>query len=174
MTVARREERGAQGVPSASLLRLNRNTLPNVLALGGAAADRRAIVLALHRASRLRELPFCAVDARTEQLVLHASLMRWLRHEEGPAPLACERGTLFMDEIQHLAHELQRLLLAYARRLEDLPPDARLGPGPARLAAGCRGDLAVHVLSGSFLAPLHDSLDKMCLDLRVERPGVHR
>ena len=165
MTVARREERGVQGVPSASLLRLNRNTFSNVLVVGGAPEQRAALAGVLHRDGRLRDAQFCAVDAAQDRDRLYRSLLAWLGHDPGPAPLDCERGTLFVDDVAALPIDVQRLLIALARRLDGAPADSRRGPGPSRLAAGCGSEPAGEVMHGRLLAALHDSLDKLTVHL---------
>ena len=165
MTEARREERGVQGVPSASLLKLNRNALSNLLVVGGAAAERAAIAGALHRDSRLRGRPFCVTCAGLYEGLLRRSLLSWLGHDANEPPLACERGTLFVDDVCALPDDIQRLLLALACRLDGVPADAREGPGPSRLAAGSPGEPIAAVSSGRLLAELHDSLDKMTVHL---------
>ena len=167
MTEARREERGAQGVPSASLLRLNRNALSNILVVGGAPAERAAIAGALHRDSRLRGNPFCVTGAGRYEGLLRRSLLSWLGHDASDPPLACERGTLFVDDVCALPADVQRLLLALASRLDGVPAEARKGPGPSRLAAGSFEEPAGQVARGRLLAELHDSLDKMTIHLDV-------
>lgn len=165
MPDARRDERGVLGVPSASLLRLNRHTLSNILVVGGAAAERSAIAGALHRYSRFRDRPFCVTRAGVYDGLLRRSLLSWLGHDASEPPLACERGTLFVDDACALPEDIQRLLLVLARRLDGVPADAREGPGPSRLAAGSRVEPAEEVVSGRFIAELHDSLDKMTVHL---------
>jgi len=165
MTVARREERGVQGEPSASLLRLSRSALTNILVVGGAPSERARIAGALHRDSRLSAQPFCVTGSGSYEGVLRHSLLCWLGHDPGVPPLACERGTLFVDDVCALPADIQRLLLALASRLDGVPAEARRGPGPARLAAGSREEPADAVEVGRLLAPLHDSLDKLTIHL---------
>lgn len=169
MTVARGEERGVQGVPSVSLLRLNRNTLSNILVVGGAPAERAAIAGALHRDSRLRRHPFCVVRAGRYDGPLRHALLCWLGHDAGDAPLACECGTLFVDDVCALPMDIQRLLLALASRLDGVSVEARQGPGPSRLAAGSSDEPVGEVGRGRLLAALHDSLDKMTIHLGTPR-----
>ena len=154
-----------QGVPSASLLRLNRNTLSNILVVGGAPAERAAIAGALHRDRRLRASPFCVTGAGRYEGLLRRSLISWLGHDASDPPLACERGTLFVDDVCALPADVQRLLLLLAGRLDGVPAEARKGPGPSRLAAGSFEEPASEVAGGRLLAALHDSLDKMTIHL---------
>lgn len=163
MTVARKEERGVQGVPSASLLHLNRNSLANILVVGGSPGQRAAIAGALHEETRLRAGPWCAVDARRDADRLYRALLCWLGHDASEPPLACERGTLFVDHVSDLSADVQRLLSTLASRLDGVPAESRLGPGPSRLAAGSAVEPAGEVLGGRLLAELHDSLEKICV-----------
>jgi DNA-binding NtrC family response regulator len=165
MTVARREVGGGRGVPSASLLKLNRITLSNILVVGGTPAERAAIAGALHRDSRLRAHPFCVTGAGRYEGLLRRSLFSWLGHDASDPPLACEQGTLFVDDVCALPVDIQRLLLVLAGRLDGVSADARHGPGPARLAAGCSEEPVAEVGRGRLLATLHDSLDKMTIHL---------
>src|ERR1043166_3159928 len=145
MTWASREERRAQGAPSASLLRINRNALSNILVVGGAPTERAAIAGALHRDSRLRGHAFCVTGSGSYEGLLRKSLLSWLGHDPGEAPLACDMGTLFVDDVCALPADIQRLLLSLACRLDGVPAEGRRGPGPARLAAGGGGEAARHV-----------------------------
>lgn len=167
MTAARGEVRGCRGVPSASLLRLNRNTLSNILVVGGASAERAAIAGALHRDSRLRGNPFCVTGAGRYEGLLRRSLLSWLGHDASEPPLVCERGTLFVDDVCALPADVQQQLLALACRLDGVAAEARIGPGPSRLAAGSFEEPVDQVACGRLLAALHDSLDKMTIHLDV-------
>jgi len=160
-----REQRGVQGVPSAPLLRLNRHALSNILVVGGASAERSAIAGALHRDSRLHGRPFCVTHAGAYEGLLRLSLLSWLGHSANDPPLACERGTLFVDDVSGLPEDIQHLLLALARRLDGVPGAARTGPGPSRLAAGCREEPLADVARGRLLPELHDCLDKLAVRL---------
>ncbi len=168
MTVTRREAWAIQGGPAPSLLRLNRNNIPNILVVGGDASGRRAMARSLHASSSLRELPFCALHAGRDHVLLRCAVLSWLGYGREAAPLACDRGMLFLDAIEQTPVDLQRLLFGLARRLTGLPWEQRLGPGPARIAAGCAGDPVELVEQGIFLAPLHDSLDKLLVRLESE------
>ena len=165
MAVARREDRRVQGELSASLSRLNRNTLSNILVIGGTAGERVAITGALHRDSRLAARPFCVTGAGRYEGLLRRSLLAWLGHDMGDAPLECDRGTLHVEDVCGLPGDIQRLLFALARRLDGAPVEARIGPGPARLAAGSLEEPAGEVATGRLLAALHDSLDKLTIHL---------
>ena len=174
VTGARREERGAQGVPSASLLRLNRHLVPNVFVVGGDPSDRVAIVRALHRHSPIAAGPFCALASGGDATLLERALVSWLGHAEVPEPLACERGTLFIDDIAALPFTVQRLLDRWSRRVEGVPAAERRGRGPARLAAGSAIDPSEEVARGRLLPDLFDSLEKLSIHLGPAPRAVAR
>jgi DNA-binding NtrC family response regulator len=154
-----------QGVPSAPLLRLNRHALSNILVVGGAPAERSAIAGALHRDSRLHGRPFCVTHAGATEALLRQSLLSWLGHSASDPSLACERGTLFVDDVCGLPEDIQQLLLALACRLDGVPAESRTGPGPSRLAAGCPQEPLADVASGRLRPELHDCLDKLTVHL---------
>ncbi|MEQ1833873.1 MAG: sigma 54-interacting transcriptional regulator [Candidatus Eisenbacteria bacterium] len=163
-------------MPSASLLRLNRHLLPNVLVVGGAPDERAAMVRTLHRQSLVAVWPLCALEARGHAAVLERALLFWLGHSSRPPLLECERGTLFVDDIAALPTGVQRLLLRLSRRAEGVPAAARRGPGPARFAAGSSTDLTDEVARGRLLPDLFDSLEKLSIHLgparRVQSPRL--
>ena len=133
--------------------------------IGGTPGERATIAGALHRDSRLRAEAFCVTGAGRHEGLLRRSLLGWLGHDAGGAPLDCDRGTLFVDDVCALPQDIQRLLFALACRLESSPADARLGPGPARLAAGSGEEPVAAVAAGRLLPALHDSLDKVTIHL---------
>src|ERR1051325_11730087 len=153
MTWVPREERRAAGGPSASLLRINRNALSNILVVGGAPTERAAIAGALHRDSRLRGHPFCVTASGSYEGLLRRSLLSWLGH----------------DAVGALPADVQRLRLALACGRDGVRAEGRKGPGPARLAAGSAEEPAAHVEAGRLLAALHDSLDKLTIHLGTSR-----
>ena len=107
-------------------------------------------------------------------MALEQALHFWLGHACSEPELRCHRGTLFVDDVAALPHALQRLLQRLARRMVGIPAQVRCGPGPARLAAGCALEPAKEVAHGRLLADLHDSLEKLCVQLvsvPVRRPS---
>ncbi len=167
--MTRRQPRGAAARPPASLLRLHRHSLSNVLVVGGTDIQRLDVARAFHRASPVRGGPFVAVDCAQDHATVWRALQLWLGSDEPPAanPLAeCECGTLFLDSIELLPQESQRLLLALTRRLELAWEGAASPRGPLRLAAGNADDLAEAVEQRRFSAALFDSLDKIRVGLR--------
>lgn len=167
--MARRAERSVQGVHSAHLLRLNQRASAHVLVQGGSEYERVAAVRGLHEKSRLAGAPFCATHGARDHDGLLRSLLCWSGQEDGPAPLACQGGTLYVDDPGALSDLVQRMLIDHCERTRDLGPLARLARGPARIAAGSASDLRHDVSNGRLLAALHDTLDKLHLRLDIHR-----
>jgi hypothetical protein len=165
-------ERGAQGVRSARLLQRNQRAPVNVVVDGGRERDRIAAVRALHRASVLRDRAFCVAHGVRDHDRLHRSLMHWLGLADGPAPLECEGGMLYVDDPGALSAFVQRMLIDQGERARSglaADPAAGPGPGPARLAAGNGCDLGEDVARGRLLPALHDMLDKFHLEIGLRR-----
>ena len=163
--MARRDVRGVQGEPSAALFRPHRSPLPNLLVIGGTAADRVAIAGALHRDSRLRGKPFYVTGAGAYEGLLRTSLRSWAGLAPAGAPLACAGGTLFVDQIALLPRDIQELLIPLATRLAGETGESAPVAGPARLAAGSREDPVLHVAAGRLLPTLYETLDKLIIQL---------
>jgi DNA-binding NtrC family response regulator len=167
--MTRRMTRGAAAKPPASLLRLHRHSLSNLVVLGGSDAQRVEIARAFHRASPARGGRFVALDCSHEEGRLGLALRQWLvpaGEAAGPNSLrACESGTLFLDHVESLSAEAQRLLLGVTRRVEEGRVEQGGAPGPLRLAVGSAEDLADAVDERRFLGPLYDSLDKIQIRL---------
>ena len=163
--MARRQARGVQGVPSAFLLRLNRQALANIVVEGGSEPDRVEAVRAVHASSRVQRAPFCAVDSTRDLETLMRALQCWLGHGVGASPIHCPGGTLYVEDPGALPPLAQRLLVALAERLELQMEPRSDGEAPTRLAAGSAGPLEEDVIHGRLHAGLHDALDKFRLRL---------
>lgn len=174
---SREPERGESNLPPAQLIRLHRHSLTNVLIVGGTAARRDQVARAFHRESPLRAGAFVSVDCEREEDRLQAALQEWTgaaraREDPGMNPFrAAEQGTLYLDSVEHLPPEAQRLLLALARRLLGDPVGAPEGPCAGRLVVGNPRGLADAVAEGTFLASLYDAIDKVRVELELPAPG---
>src|SRR5262249_15356737 len=151
----------------ARLISFHRASLVNVLVLGGFPGERTAIVRAFHEDSRLRRGPFVTVRAGIDSAQLAASLMAQLgltsrRSFDSDLFSASEGGTLFLDDIERLPLETQRLLIEFLShgRSEHAADSGWAG----RLAAGSSKDLEVLSACGEFHEPLLDALDKIRID----------
>jgi DNA-binding NtrC family response regulator len=162
------ERRGGQEVgPPAELLKMHRHSLTTLLVIGGQAVDRRAVAYSFHRESPLKHGPFVAVDCRVDERRLRTALQALLANtapDPGPDPVrAAWCGTLFLDDVEALPDDAQRLLLCFARHT--LGGSVADGSGwPVRIAAGAREDFEPFAPSG-ILPELVDEIDKIRLHL---------
>ncbi len=167
--MTRRMARGAAAKPPASLLRLHRHSLSNLVVLGGSEAQRAEIACAFHRSSPARGGPFVVLDCAREEQTLGLALRQWLvpgRDSPAANPLRdCENGTLFLAAVESLSAETQRLLLSMTRRAEEGFGGQESARGPLRLAVGSAEDLAEAVEERRFSGALYDSLDKIQIRL---------
>jgi two-component system response regulator HydG len=150
-------------------LRLHRHSLSNLLILGGTEAQRLSVASAFHLASPARGGPFVALDCARDEPRLWRALQLWLAPAErtaGVNPLReCEGGTLYLDSIDGLSVETQRLLLFLTRRLDESREEPSAALGPLRLAAGNAEDLTQAVNLRRFSNSLYDCLDKIRISL---------
>jgi DNA-binding NtrC family response regulator len=151
-------------------LRLHRNSLMNVLVMGGDPATRLEIAEAFHRESPLHAGPLVAIDAVRDAGPLLAALRSWTSGTTATIPVslaAAERGTLFIDGIEHLDTESQRRL----RQLID-HGDESSAVRPGRFVAGFSEDPAAAVAMGVFSPALYDALDKVRIELPTQARGA--
>jgi len=109
----------------------------------------------------MRSGPFVAIDCATGEDRLCGALQAWMTgvdDSSDPSILAAERGTLFLDSIDALSTRAQRLLLAFANGIESYG-------WSGRLVCGASESLPDAAMSGGFLMPLFDDLDKVRIDL---------
>jgi DNA-binding NtrC family response regulator len=161
-------------VHSAYLLRLNQRASAHVVVEGGSENDRVEAVRVLHLTSRLSDAPFCAANGVRDHDRLVRALNHWLGHEDGPSPLECSGGTLYVDDPGSLSLLAQRLLIDHTERVEEGKVIGTPITGPARLAVGASRDLKRDVASGRLLPALHDTLDKLRIRLGGRRRGHAR
>lgn len=152
----------ARGPRPSTLLRQNRNSLTPVLVQGGTAERRATMARAFHEQSPVHAGTFSALDCRHDEALLASALRCWLSVIERSSPAnplrACSHGTLFLDHIESLSRETQRLLhLLLCHRDESA--------GCARLTVGSHTDLDEAVANGAFLPELLDSVDKIRIAL---------
>ena len=164
---------GGASLPPARLIGLHRHSLTNVLIVGGTAAQRAEVARAFHRESPLASGAFVTVDCRNDQERLRLALDGWAvgsdASDRNPFE-AAEHGTLYLDPIEQLSPDTQRLLLGLARRLHGESVGRRDGPCAGRLVAGNPRGLAEVVSEGRFLPALQDALDKVRVELEPASP----
>ena len=166
---------GGASLPPARLIGLHRHSLTNVLIVGGTAAQRAEVARAFHRESPLCGGSFVAVDCRDDQERLRMALEGWAAASDSSDPnpfAAAEHGTLYLDPIEQLSPDTQRLLLGLARRLHGESVGRRERPCAGRLVAGNPRGLPALVSEGRFLPALQDALDKVRVELEVAAPGA--
>jgi DNA-binding NtrC family response regulator len=161
---------GAREAPPARLIHQHRHSLTNALILGGSSLDRTEWALAFHRESPLRLGTLVRLDCSRDESRLQSALRDW---STGVATadttlIAAQHGTLFLDSIDDLSLESQRLLLPLAT----VPPAERGRtemPSIGRLICGSTARLVSECTEGRFLLQLYDALDKIRIDL--DRPA---
>jgi DNA-binding NtrC family response regulator len=172
--VARRPGREL-GPSPRRLIALHRHSLTHVLVMGGDHFERARIARAFHEGSALHRGPLVHVRCDRRPGTLVRALHSWLGMgavDQAANPLrGAERGTLFVDSVESLGPEAQRLLLVFLGRCQEgsvLPEiaDSSFSWG-GRLIAGSSVDLTEAVKGGAFLAALHDCLDKVRIVLPV-------
>ena len=159
------ERRGGTTLePPAELLRLHRHSLTTLLVIGGQASDRQAVAFSFHRSGGLKQGPFVSLDCRSEASRLRTALQSLLANaapDPGPDPVrAAWCGTLFLDGVEALPDDTQRLLLCFAQHTLGGSVASEDG-WPVRLAAGSAGPHA----SDGLLGELLDEIDKIHVDL---------
>lgn len=157
--------RGGATAPPSRFRKLRGLGLANLLVTGGSRAERERVAREFHSASRLRRGPFVAASAAAASWA--ETLLRTI--SGGPARESAdllhqaEGGTLFIDDVDGLSPDLQRLMLEFLWRGRSESADD--GRWAGRIVAGCGKDLNSLIATGRFLAPLHDTLDKLRVDL---------
>ena len=141
--------------------------MANLLVAGAHAADRVQVAREFHESSRLRRGPFVVASARSQDwtLVFFRALSGQPRIDLSSPLAAAESGTLFIDEIEALPHDAQRLMLEFLNRGRSV--GARDSGWAGLIAVGSADDLGWRVARGEFLPALYDSLDKIRVNLSL-------
>jgi DNA-binding NtrC family response regulator len=145
-----------------------------VVVVGGTPDRRIQVARAFHRESPLRGAEFVVIDARVDDERLMSALLAWTGDVRAPEPnplASAGHGTLFIDHVERLSPESQRLLLGLAERILGAPSQGADVPGPGRVVAGNPRPLAAAVAEGRFSDSLYDALDKVRVELEVP-PGA--
>ena len=152
-------EGGAQAPPSPFLSPAAFG-LANELIAGGDRVERLTLARWHHDASRLRRGPFVAVRANRPEWPT-ALILEITRSAAGHDTLLrrAEGGTLFVDEIELMDADTQRMFFEFLRRARAEGPHD--GGWAGRIAAGTALDPEALVAGGRFHAPLLDALDKI-------------
>jgi DNA-binding NtrC family response regulator len=150
------------------LLQQHRHSLINLLVMGGSADEREYIARAFHRESPLRSGPFIRLDCGADEDRLCRALLGWMSGANDfsdSSLITVERGTLFLDNVEALSDQAQRLLLTFVSHHVGVHPWSGETGWSGRLAAGSSAHLGDLVLEDRFLEALYDCLDKARIEL---------
>ena len=102
------------------------------LVIGRSAGERESVARALHRAHQGADGPFLKVSAVQEESLLRQALKSWLAGQPGgDSPRLLDRlehGTLFLDEVEALGPETQRLLSEFLARVDEAADGSAASP----------------------------------------------
>jgi DNA-binding NtrC family response regulator len=153
------------------VLERNSNSLPNVLLIGRDGTRRELVARMFHAASFRKRGVFTALRCRrgpqgpkSELLNLFFALTR-----DGQCPGSRKSellsgGTLFIDEIEQMDLEDQRICFELLKQLQRLRSE-RPGEMGLRVVAGLGKELSEAAAQGGFLPELLDLLDKVRVEL---------
>jgi transcriptional regulator with GAF, ATPase, and Fis domain len=155
-----------------------------VLILGESGTGKEMVARALHRGSRRQQAPFVAINcAALTPALLESELFGHERGaftdavalKKGKLELAGS-GTVFLDEIGELAHDLQAKLLRVLQQREfERVGGTKTLKLDARLLAATNRDLNADVRQGAFRADLFHRLNVVALQtppLRERREDI--
>lgn len=169
MSGSGRERRGSAGPAPEQLIRLHRHSLVNVMVMYGTPAEREQIARVFHRESPVRNGPFVRADCAREEELLQSALRAWIagdsREPGANALLGAGRGTLFLDSIESLPIETQRLLLEFSTHCMSEPDETGAPSWAGRLVVGSPTDPGIAVTQGHFLPELYDCVNKVRIEL---------
>jgi len=150
----------------------NLGRIVSALVIGKSAGERESVARALHRANREADGPFLKVTAAQEEALFKQSLEGWLQGTStGESPRLLDRlehGSLFLDEVEALSSESQRLLLEF------LEAENTKQPWKGQLITGSEVSLRGAVKEGRFDANLALRLERVRIVLDPEQAGPDR
>jgi DNA-binding NtrC family response regulator len=145
-------------------------TTAPVVVIGSSAAERESVARAVHRYQRGQDGLFLRLQgAQDDSLLRHAlqGWLTWVKGDEPPRLLArLDGGSLFLDQIEGLAAETQKLLLEFLKLEPATPETSQSLTEPGRswrgqMIAGCETPLRQAVQDKGLLPELADCLDKV-------------
>jgi DNA-binding NtrC family response regulator len=148
----------------------------SALVIGKSDGERESVARALHRAHRDAEGPFLKVQGAQEEALLKQSLESWAQGSSGESPRLLDRleaGSLFLDQIEALGPETQRLLLEFLEA-EDAGASPTMQPWKGQLITGSERSLRGAVKEGRFDENLALRLERVRIVLDPEQAGPDR
>ena len=150
----------------------------SALVIGKNAGERESVARALHRANREADGPFLKVQAAQEEALLKQAIEGWLQEsstgESSPRLLdRLQHGSLFLDQVEALGPESQRLLLEFLEA-EDAGENPARQPWKGQLITGSESSLRVAVKEGRFDSNLALRLERVRIVLDPEQAGPDR
>lgn len=165
------------GGQSAAVRNLNsmveeiaRTNIP-VLLMGESGTGKEVYGRMIHRLSRQAHVPLRKINCRAVQ---HGEFLALLRSDQQSNDGDTSHGvqTLFLDEIDELDLESQKILLS-------ILPDGEIGdcsPSPVRVIASTSRNLEKEIESGRFRKELYFRINGVCLrllPLRNRKEDIH-
>jgi DNA-binding NtrC family response regulator len=167
----------SRGTPNATqetlskILERNSNSLPNVLVIGSDGTRRELVAHMFHVASFENRGVFTVLRCKkgsqgpkSEFLSLFFALTRDGKRQDSRNSELLSGGTLFIDEVEQMDLEGQRICLEFLKQLQRLKNE-RPGEVGLRVVAGVSRDLFEAVAQDGFLPSLLDLLDKVRIEL---------
>lgn len=156
------------------ILERNSDSLSNVLVIGSDGGRRELVAQMFHSASFRNRGVFTALKCNTEPQRLTGEFLSLFfaltRDGESPGSRTSELlsgGTLFIDEVEQMDPECQRICLEFLKQLQRQKKE-RPGAIGLRIVAGVGRALSQAMSQGGYLPSLLDLLDKVRVELDVK------
>jgi DNA-binding NtrC family response regulator len=142
------------------------------LVIGKSAGERESVARALHRAHHGADGAFLRIQGPQEEQLFRQAIESWLAPPTGGSPRLLDRlqqGSLFLDQVEALGSDSQKLLLVFLDRNED-GSEAWKG----QLITGSERSLHGAVKEGRFDENLALRLERVRIVLDPEQAGPDR
>jgi len=142
------------------------------LVIGKSAGERESVARALHRAHHGADGAFLRIQGAQEEQLFRQAIESWLAPPTGGSPRLLDRlqqGSLFLDQVEALGSDSQKLLLVFLDRNED-GSEAWKG----QLITGSERSLHGAVKEGRFDENLALRLERVRIVLDPEQAGPDR
>ena len=142
------------------------------LVVGKSAGERESVARALHRAHNGADGAFLRIQGAQEEPLFKQAIESWLTSPTGDSPRLLDRlqqGSLFLDEVEALGADTQKLLLEFLDGNEEAS-EAWKG----QLITGSERSLHGAVKEGRFDENLALRLERVRIVLDPEQAGPDR